>query len=111
MAAANQIQKEVSCAAEQAEAGGTRLATLGMNSEVRFVSAEQRAQFAEALESAVLTVIKRYSSPFSDTEGKPAEGGAYRLLLGCYPIADGRRRCVEPESTVRNKTFGMAQFC
>ena len=89
MAAANQIQKEVSYATEQAEASGKRLATLGMNSEMRFVSAEQRAKFAEALESAVLTVMERYSSPFSDTEGKPAEGRAYRLLLGCYPIADG----------------------
>lgn len=89
MAAANQIQKEVSSAAEQAEASGKRLATLGMNSEMRFVSAEQCAQFAEALESALLTVMERYSSPFSDPEGKPAEGRAYRLLLGCYPIAEG----------------------
>ena len=89
MAAANQIQKEVGHATERAEASGKRLATLGMNSEMRFVSAEQRAQFAEALESAVLGVIERYSSPFSDSEGKPTEGSAYRLLLGCYPIGEG----------------------
>jgi hypothetical protein len=88
MAAANQIQKEVGYAAEQAESSGKRLATLGMNHEMRFVSAEQRAQFAEALESALLTVMERYSSPFSDTEGKPSEGRAYRLVLGCYPVAE-----------------------
>jgi hypothetical protein len=92
MVAANEIHKEVGYAAERAEASGKRLATLGMNSQMRFVSAEQRAQFTEALESAVLTVVERYSSPFRDTEGKPAEGKAYRLVLGCYPIAEEKQK-------------------
>jgi hypothetical protein len=84
---ANQVQGEVSYALERAEAEGKRLATLGMSSQIRFLTAEQRTQFSQALDSAVLSVIERFASPFQGESGEPAPGRAYRLVLGCYPIA------------------------
>jgi DNA-binding transcriptional ArsR family regulator len=85
---ANQVQEEVGFAMERAEEAGKQLATLGLSSLVRFHSAEQRAQFAHALDSAILSVIERYTAPFRDAGGVAGKGRAYRLVLGCYPIAE-----------------------
>jgi DNA-binding transcriptional ArsR family regulator len=88
MGMANQIQSEVGYAMERAETLGKRVTTLGMSSEIRFRSAEQRAEFARALDTAVLAVIERYASPFRDGGREPRNGRAYRLVLGCYPISE-----------------------
>jgi hypothetical protein len=99
---ANQVQEEVGYALDRAETSGKRVATLGMNSQIRFVSAEQRAQFAQALDSAMLSVIQRFTTLFQNTEGMVAEGRAYRLVLGCYPIADP-----DGGTVARNLAFGI----
>jgi hypothetical protein len=97
---ANRIQSEVGYAIERAEAAGKRLATLGLNSEFRFVAAEQRAEFAQALEAAVQSVVERYTSPFRDADGKAGDGRAYRLMLGCYPIAEEGSTRQDTESRI-----------
>jgi DNA-binding transcriptional ArsR family regulator len=84
---ANQVQQEVGYALECAEAQGTRLSTLGITGRFRFLSAEQRAEFAQALHAAVLSAIERFSVPFCDAHGKAGTGRGYRLALGCYPIS------------------------
>ena len=86
LALANQIQLEVGRASRAAAASGKRLATLSISSEVRFESAEQRAAFTRALQQAVNEVVGRHASPAELTDGKPAPGRLYRLVLGCYPV-------------------------
>ena len=79
-------QAELGRARRQAAALGKRLATLSMNTELRFESAEQRARWTEELQRAVVEVTARCASPFTKDDGAPAPGRPYRLILGCYPI-------------------------
>ena len=81
-----QMQKEVSRALELASRAGKRVATLSLNTELRFTSPRQRAAFTRALERAIVDVIGRHTSPHKLRDGSPAPGRAFRLVLGCYPI-------------------------
>ena len=83
---ASKIQAELAHSAELAAAAGKRLATLSINTEVRFTSPEQRAAFSEELQRAIVEVTGRHSSPFAKPDGSAAEGRPYRLIVGCYPI-------------------------
>lgn len=64
----------------RADAAGKRLATLGLDVEVRFDSPRARRAFTEDLIDAVEGVIRRHDSP----------GGsrAFRLVLGAFPAPD-----------------------
>jgi DNA-binding transcriptional ArsR family regulator len=84
VALAGEAQADVSHAVAAAAAEGKRLATLSMAADVRFESAEQREAFTVALQSAVVDVVAKHTSPAS------AEGRPYRLVLGCYPARVGR---------------------
>ena len=64
--------------------------TLSINTEFRFTSPEQRAEFAKAVQQALVDVIVRFTSPAQTPEGKPGAGRPYRLILGCYPIPPNR---------------------
>jgi DNA-binding transcriptional ArsR family regulator len=79
-------QAELGRARREASAQDKRLATLSMNTELRFESAEQRARFTADLQQAVVEVTARHASPFTRGDGVPAPGRPYRLILGCYPI-------------------------
>lgn len=79
-------QAEAGRASREAAAQGKRLATLSLNSELRFESAEQRARFAEHLRAAVVDAIGTYASPYTMEDGTAGRGRPYRLVLGCYPI-------------------------
>jgi DNA-binding transcriptional ArsR family regulator len=83
---ASKIQAELAHSAELAAAAGKRLATLSINTEVRFTSPEQRAAFSEELQRAIVEVTGRHSSPFAKPDGSAAEGRPYRLIVGCYSI-------------------------
>lgn len=82
----SKLQSELARSAELATAAGKRLATLSINTELRFTSPEQRAAFTEALQGAIVEVAGRYSSPFTNADNSPAEGRPFRLVVGCYPI-------------------------
>lgn len=82
-----QMQKEIARALDLAMRAGKKVATLSVNTEVRFTSVEQRAEFTRALERAIGSVLRRHTSPHKLADGSPAQGWAFRLVLGCYPIA------------------------
>lgn len=83
---ASKLQTELARSMELAAAAGKRLATLSINTELRFTSPEQRARFTQELQGAVIEVAGRHSSPFSKSDGSAAEGRPFRLVIGCYPI-------------------------
>jgi DNA-binding transcriptional ArsR family regulator len=80
------MQSELGRVSDLATIAGKRLATLSINTELRFTSPEQRAKFTEELQSALVNVVGRFSSPFCSADGSDAEGRPFRLVLGCYPI-------------------------
>jgi DNA-binding transcriptional ArsR family regulator len=88
------LQSELASSVELAAAAGKRLATLSINTELRFTSPEQRATFTEELQRAVVEVAARHSSPFTKTGGSAAGGRPFRLVVGCYPIPPAK----DPES-------------
>ncbi|HJU64168.1 MAG TPA: helix-turn-helix domain-containing protein [Gemmatimonadaceae bacterium] len=79
-------QAELSRAMREAGAKGARLSTMSINTELRFESTAQRADFARALQAAVVDVVARHSSPSAAADGRPGPGRPFRLVLGCYPI-------------------------
>jgi DNA-binding transcriptional ArsR family regulator len=83
---ASKLQLELARSAELATAAGKRLATLSINTELRFISPDQRAAFTAELQRAIVEVAGRHSSPFAKPDGSPAEGRPFRLVVGCYPI-------------------------
>jgi DNA-binding transcriptional ArsR family regulator len=83
---ASKLQSELARSAELAAAAGKRLATLSINTELRFTSPEQRGAFTQELQGAIVEVTGRHSSPFSNADGSAAEGRPFRLVVGCYPI-------------------------
>jgi DNA-binding transcriptional ArsR family regulator len=91
---ASKLQSELARSADLAAAAGKRIATLSINTELRFTSPEQRAAFIEELQRAIVEVAGRHSSPFSKADGSAAEGRPYRPVVGCYPIPPA----IEPAS-------------
>jgi DNA-binding MarR family transcriptional regulator len=79
-------QQELTEVWEAASAAGVRVLTMSLMSEVRFATAAQRAEFAQALTAAVSEVVARHTNPFRTTTGEAGAGRPYRLVLGCYPI-------------------------
>lgn len=83
-ATAAQIQSETARSAQQAAMEGKRLSTLTLDAGVRFRSPEQRSEFTQRLEQALVDAIAQYTSP---------DGSPFRLVLACYP-APARERDV-----------------
>jgi DNA-binding transcriptional ArsR family regulator len=83
---ASKVQFELGRSSERAAAAGKRLATLSINTELRFTTPEQRAAFTQELQRVVVEVAGRHSSPFSKADGSAAEGRPFRLVVGCYAI-------------------------
>ncbi len=63
----------------RADAAGKRLATMTIESEVRFASASARESFARELSQAVASLVAKYH------DEKPARGRRFKLMLGVYP--------------------------
>ena len=63
----------------QADRANKQLATLSLESEVRFASPEARAAFGEELTAAVAGLIEKYH------EGGAGTGRSFRLVVGVYP--------------------------
>ena len=81
-------ETELGAVLDEAGVGGSdgALATLSMDAELRFESAEQRATFARALREVVTAVVSKYASPARTAAGDGAAGRPYRLILGVYPL-------------------------
>jgi DNA-binding transcriptional ArsR family regulator len=87
LALAEQLRRDVERA--EREAGGERVSTVSLKSQFRFESAAQRAEFTRALREAVVSVIARHATPNRTEDGRAGRGRAHRLVLACYPVAEG----------------------
>lgn len=63
----------------RAERAGQRLATLALESEVRFATAADRNAFAEELATEVARLVAKYHA------AEAPRGRLYRLVVGAYP--------------------------
>jgi DNA-binding transcriptional ArsR family regulator len=86
IALAARVVCEVAELARRAEAQDKRLATLGIDTEIRFRSAAERAAFADELTATVTSLASRYHD-------ESAPGGRWhRLVVAAHPIDDPPRR-------------------
>lgn len=93
VALAARAVREVGRLLRKSEEVGKRLATLSIDTEVRFRSAEDRAAFSRELTGAVAALVARYHDEMSPG------GRRHRLMIGAYPtpgtshtpeVADGK---------------------
>jgi DNA-binding transcriptional ArsR family regulator len=89
IALAGRIVREVGQLWHRALKDGKRLATLSIDTEIRFRSAAERATFTKDLTHAITTLAARYHD--EQTDG----GRRYRLLVASYPA---------PVSTITERT-------
>ncbi|MBI3790275.1 MAG: helix-turn-helix transcriptional regulator [Gemmatimonadetes bacterium] len=74
------LVREVGALVRRARTTGKRLATLAVDTEVRFRSAEQRAAFTHELTDAIATLVAKYHD--ADAPG----GRAHRLVIVAHPL-------------------------
>jgi hypothetical protein len=79
VALAARAVREVGQLLRKSEELNKRLATLSLDTEVRFRSAEDRAAFSSELTAAVATLVSRYHD-----DSAPG-GRRHRLMIGAYP--------------------------
>ena len=85
---ATRLQKELSESWRKAEADGTPLPLLSLDTEFAFASPGDRARFARALTDAITHVVAEHTVAAGrggDASTSLKAGGNYRLVLGCYP--------------------------
>lgn len=92
IATAARIIRELANLASKARRAGKRLATLTLDAEIRFASAESRNAFAEELAGAVATLAAKYHN-------ERAEGGRrFRLIAVAYPAPDISEKNIQPDT-------------
>jgi DNA-binding transcriptional ArsR family regulator len=77
---AARIVREVGTLARRAELADKRLATLGLDAEIRFRSAAERTAFADELTSAVAALVSRYH------DASAPGGRRHRLVVAAHPL-------------------------
>jgi DNA-binding transcriptional ArsR family regulator len=80
IALAARLVREVGDLARRAERDGKRLATLALDTEIRFRSAADRAAFADELATAVGALVSRYH------DAAALGGRAHRLVVAAHPL-------------------------
>ena len=75
------IVREVGALVRRADEEGKRLATLAIDTEVRFKSAAERAAFSAELSEAIAQLVAKYH------DGSAPGGREHRLTLVAYPLA------------------------
>jgi DNA-binding transcriptional ArsR family regulator len=85
VALAARVIREVGQLLRKSEELNKRLATLSIDTEVRFRSAEDRAAFSGELTAAVAALVSRYHD-----ESAPG-GRRHRLMIGAYPKPEERK--------------------
>ncbi len=79
IAAAARIIRELATTAARARRAGKRLATLTLETEIRFASAESRAAFARELTETVAALTAKYH------DEDASDGRTFRLIAASYP--------------------------
>ena len=86
LALAARVQSDLVRVAQQADSAGKRVASLSIDTEIRFRDERQQAEFAAALTQAVADVVGLFSEPETSRTGH-----RYKLVVGAYPApADAR---------------------
>ena len=85
MAAAGRLLSDLSETAAKAAASRKRVATLTLETDIRFASADARAAFAEELSAAVAKLAAKYH------DEKTPGGRTSHLFVGAYPARPGAR--------------------
>lgn len=80
VALAARTVREVSELWQAARRTQKRLATLSLDTTIRFASAQARADFTDELTQAITALVARYD------EGSSADGRSFRLVLSAYPM-------------------------
>src|SRR6185503_17179914 len=80
IALAARVVREVSDLVRRSKDEGKRLATLSIDTEIRFRSPEERARFAGELASTVMHLVSRYH------DGTAPGGRAHRLVIAAHPL-------------------------
>jgi len=79
-------QQELATVTERSARAGESASSDSLMTELSFDNPAQRADFARALRQALAGVLAEHSAPYQ--AGARSEGGAYRLMVGCYPIPE-----------------------
>ncbi len=74
------VVRELSDLLRRAKSAGKRLATLALDTEVRFRSAEDRAAFSAELTDAVTKLVSKYH------DASAPSGRAHRLIVMAHPL-------------------------
>lgn len=80
VALAARVVREVGDLGRRADLAGKRLATLSLDTQVRFRSAADRARFTRELADAVTGLVARYHD--ADAPG----GRTYRVIVAAHPL-------------------------
>lgn len=80
------VVKEVGDLVRRARAAGKRLATLSVDTEVRFRSPTDRAAFTQELTLAIATLVSKYH------DGSAPGGRAHRLVVVAHPLPQQSER-------------------
>jgi DNA-binding transcriptional ArsR family regulator len=80
IAAAGRAIRDVAVLEDKAKREGKRVATLTLETDVRFASPEARAKFAEELTDAVARIAARYH------DDRAPGGRRFRLLTAVHPV-------------------------
>jgi DNA-binding transcriptional ArsR family regulator len=83
IALAARAVREVGRLLRGAEAAGQKLATLSIDTEIRFRSPGERAAFTHELTEAMMSLVRRFHDAAA-TDGRPQ-----RLVVLAYPILQG----------------------
>ncbi|MGW4351524.1 ArsR/SmtB family transcription factor [Nocardia sp. NPDC004582] len=82
LALGSRLVQEVGALLSGAARAQRRVATFGIDAQVRFASATDRAAFAEELAAAVATLVSRYH------DESAAGGRTHRVIVGMHQIPD-----------------------
>jgi DNA-binding transcriptional ArsR family regulator len=82
---------EVSDLARRARAKDKRLATLSIDTRIRFRSAAERAEFSNELADAVRTMVSRYH------DDSAPDGRDHRLVIAAHPLPVESSRKKQPD--------------
>lgn len=85
LALAAKLVRDIGALVTGTHRAGKRLATFGLDADIRFASAADRAAFTEKLVEAVTELVAEYHDESS-------EGGRdHRLVVAVHPRAEGRK--------------------
>jgi DNA-binding transcriptional ArsR family regulator len=89
MAVAGRVLRDLADTVARAGAARKRVATMTLETKVRFATAEDRTAFAEDISAAVARIVSKYHD--EETPG----GRTFRLIVGAYPAPPAQKGAQE----------------